>query len=197
VIEVACTLNSVGIAGDEIEGGGKLPHSEAPCGRGIPSNDPLSPVVVTICQTQFQSKDSSHPPECDNIPHKPPHYLIELVKPGIQPVSTGLQLFPNSSAPAETPRAGNHNGSSPSRRCGPPAPYPQIAAYQGDDQTRADLFGKLQTGIAGGSLDADSLLSGYCRLLYDRFGTYEEVARRAGLDRRTLKAYIRKETAKT
>jgi len=84
----------VGIAGDEIEGGGKLPHSEAPSGRGIPSNDPLSPVVVTICQTQFQSKDSSHPPECDNIPHKPPQYLIEPVKPGIQPVSTGLQLFP-------------------------------------------------------------------------------------------------------
>ena len=69
--------------------------------------------------------------------------------------------------------------------------------YQGDDRTPAGLFGKLQTGIASGSLDADSLLSGYCRLLYDRFGTYEEVARRAGLDRRTVKAYIRKETAKT
>ena len=69
--------------------------------------------------------------------------------------------------------------------------------YQGDDRTPADLFGKLQTGIASGSLDADSLLSGYCRLLYDRFGTYEEVARRAGLDRRTVKAYIRKETAKS
>jgi DNA-binding CsgD family transcriptional regulator len=42
-------------------------------------------------------------------------------------------------------------------------------------------------------LNADSLLSGYCRLLYERLGTYEEVARRAGLDRRTVKAYVNKD----
>jgi two-component system, NtrC family, response regulator HydG len=40
---------------------------------------------------------------------------------------------------------------------------------------------------------------GYCALLYERFGTYEEVARRAGLDRRTVKKHVvaaRKETAR-
>lgn len=56
-----------------------------------------------------------------------------------------------------------------------------------------DLCGKLQAGIAEGKLDADALLSGYCRLLYQRLGTYEEVARRVKLDRRTVKAYIGKQ----
>ncbi len=66
--------------------------------------------------------------------------------------------------------------------------------YEGDYLTiSSDLCGNLQAGIAAGSLDARSLLSGYCRLLYDRFGTYEEVARRVGLDRRTVKAYVNKE----
>jgi DNA-binding CsgD family transcriptional regulator len=32
-------------------------------------------------------------------------------------------------------------------------------------------------------------------LLYERHGTYEEVARRANLDRRTVKAYIEKQKA--
>jgi DNA-binding NtrC family response regulator len=65
--------------------------------------------------------------------------------------------------------------------------------YKGDYRTvPADLCGSLQTGIADGTLDADSLLSGYCRLMYERMGTYEEVARRLGLDRRTVKAYVQK-----
>lgn len=55
-----------------------------------------------------------------------------------------------------------------------------------------DLCGKLQAGIADGNLDADAVLSGYCKLLYERLGTYEEVARRVKLDRRTVKAYINK-----
>jgi DNA-binding CsgD family transcriptional regulator len=33
-------------------------------------------------------------------------------------------------------------------------------------------------------------MSGYCALLYRRHGTYEEVARRTGLDRRTVKKYL-------
>jgi DNA-binding NtrC family response regulator len=66
--------------------------------------------------------------------------------------------------------------------------------YQGDHRTVApDLCGRLQAGIADGVLDADGLLSGYCALLYKRLGTYEEVARRTGLDRRTVKAYIQKQ----
>ncbi len=43
-----------------------------------------------------------------------------------------------------------------------------------------------------GSLSGHNLLSGYCQLLYERRGTYEEVARRTKLDRRTVKAYLEK-----
>jgi DNA-binding NtrC family response regulator len=53
-----------------------------------------------------------------------------------------------------------------------------------------DLAGNLKQGIETGSLDAQQLLSGYCSMLYRRFGTFEEVARRTNLDRRTVKKYI-------
>jgi len=49
---------------------------------------------------------------------------------------------------------------------------------------------KLISGINSGSLDSQELISGYCALLYDRFGTYEEVSRRMNLDRRTVKRHI-------
>ncbi|MCG3150437.1 MAG: Anaerobic nitric oxide reductase transcription regulator NorR [Verrucomicrobiae bacterium] len=66
--------------------------------------------------------------------------------------------------------------------------------YTGDQRAVApDVAGRLQAGVADGSLDADALLAGYCRLLYERHGTYEEVARRTNLDRRTVKAYIGKQ----
>jgi DNA-binding NtrC family response regulator len=66
--------------------------------------------------------------------------------------------------------------------------------YEGDHKAVApDLSGRLQAGIADGALDADALLAGYCALLYERHGTYEEVARRTNLDRRTVKAYIEKQ----
>jgi len=66
--------------------------------------------------------------------------------------------------------------------------------YRGDHRNVApDLCGRLQAGLAEGSLDADALLAGYCGLLYDRHGTFEEVARRTNLDRRTVKAYIEKQ----
>jgi len=48
----------------------------------------------------------------------------------------------------------------------------------------------LVAGVSQGSLDARGLLAGYCGLLYQRLGSYEEVARRTGLDRRTVKKYI-------
>jgi transcriptional regulator with PAS, ATPase and Fis domain len=53
-----------------------------------------------------------------------------------------------------------------------------------------ELAGYLQKGIAGGTLDAQSLMAGYCRLLYQRHGTYEAVAQGLGLDRRTVKKHI-------
>lgn len=50
--------------------------------------------------------------------------------------------------------------------------------------------GLLAARIERGELDADGLLAAYCRLLHERWGTYEEVARRTRLDRRTVKKYI-------
>jgi transcriptional regulator with PAS, ATPase and Fis domain len=41
-----------------------------------------------------------------------------------------------------------------------------------------------------GRLDADAVLAGYCRQLYDELGSYEQVAARTGLDRRTVRKYI-------
>jgi len=53
-----------------------------------------------------------------------------------------------------------------------------------------DLGSGLHHGISSGTLDARTLLTNYCALLYQRHGTYEEVSRRTGLDRRTVKKYI-------
>lgn len=60
----------------------------------------------------------------------------------------------------------------------------QVAMEKPDDRAR------LLAGIEAGALDAEALLSAYCNLLYQRAGTYEEVARRTRLDRRTVKKYI-------
>lgn len=68
--------------------------------------------------------------------------------------------------------------------------------YRGESGTAAlDLADRLKKGIEAGSLDADSLVKAYCALLYQRHLTYEEVARRTGLDRRTAKKYILSESA--
>jgi transcriptional regulator with PAS, ATPase and Fis domain len=70
--------------------------------------------------------------------------------------------------------------------------------YHGDRRAVApDLCSELQAGIANGTLEADRLLSGYCSLLYERHGTYEKVAERTNLDRRTAKAYIGKSRKRT
>jgi DNA-binding NtrC family response regulator len=67
--------------------------------------------------------------------------------------------------------------------------------YSGDRGTVVmDDFGRLVAGIQCGSLNAQELVSAYCALLYERFGTYEEVSRRTGLDRRTVKKYITQAT---
>jgi len=60
--------------------------------------------------------------------------------------------------------------------------------YTGDRKTPGhDLSGLLQHGIRHGTLTADELLNAYCSLLHNQHGTYEEVARRTGMDRRTVK----------
>ncbi|HOW96431.1 MAG TPA: sigma 54-interacting transcriptional regulator [Kiritimatiellia bacterium] len=65
------------------------------------------------------------------------------------------------------------------------------AGYEGDAK-RADggAEPELLEGIRAGTADAASLLSMYCKVLYERHGTYEEVARRTGLDWRTAKKHI-------
>ena len=62
-----------------------------------------------------------------------------------------------------------------------------------DRPSSADSSGApdaLATTMNRGEINAQQLVSKYCRKLYERFGTYGEVARRAGLDRRTVKKYI-------
>ncbi len=64
--------------------------------------------------------------------------------------------------------------------------------YEGDHLVAGGggLQDALLAGVSQGSLDARELLAGYCSLLYQRLGRYEEVARRTGLDRRTVKKYV-------
>ncbi|MBA2663046.1 MAG: sigma-54-dependent Fis family transcriptional regulator [Bradymonadaceae bacterium] len=48
----------------------------------------------------------------------------------------------------------------------------------------------LAQAVEAGTLEARTLLTRYCQLLYARYHTYEEVGRRTGLDRRTVKRHI-------
>ena len=48
---------------------------------------------------------------------------------------------------------------------------------------------RLDSGVADGSLSARDLLALYCARLHQRLGSYERVAQRTGLDRRTAKKY--------
>lgn len=69
--------------------------------------------------------------------------------------------------------------------------------YRGDSKTtKPNIRERLAKGIDTGSLDADTVVRTYCYLLYQRHYTYEEVARRTGLDRRTVKKYILSEKEK-
>jgi hypothetical protein len=54
-----------------------------------------------------------------------------------------------------------------------------------------DPAGRLAREMMAGRLDAQSLLTGYCTMLYQRLGTYEAVARATSLDRRTVKKHVR------
>ena len=63
--------------------------------------------------------------------------------------------------------------------------------YKGDHKAVApDLRAKMLRGIEEGTYNAQELISDYCKLLYERHGTYEEVAHRTNLDRRTVKKHV-------
>jgi transcriptional regulator with AAA-type ATPase domain len=64
--------------------------------------------------------------------------------------------------------------------------------YKGDVVvTRPSLEEEFVEKIYAGTLKANELLNNYCNLLYKRFGSYQEVSRRTGLDPRTVKKYLR------
>jgi two-component system, NtrC family, response regulator HydG len=64
-------------------------------------------------------------------------------------------------------------------------------SYSGDlTSASPEALDRLVAGIEAGSLEARELLGAYCALLYGRVGSYEQVAKRTGLDRRTVKKYI-------
>jgi two-component system response regulator HydG len=58
------------------------------------------------------------------------------------------------------------------------------------DARMLDDADRLARGIKEGVLSAESLITGYCALLYKSLGSYEEVSRRTELDRRTVKKYV-------
>jgi len=60
----------------------------------------------------------------------------------------------------------------------------------GREEPARDPAGALTRGMAEGALNAETLLAGYCAMLYRRFGSCEEVSRRTQLDRRTVKKYV-------
>jgi DNA-binding NtrC family response regulator len=62
--------------------------------------------------------------------------------------------------------------------------------YQGYVSLPVSAKDAFLTQMQTGQIDAENLLAGYCTMLYKRFGNYEEVARRTGLDRRTVKKYL-------
>ena len=63
--------------------------------------------------------------------------------------------------------------------------------YEGDmGSVGAGFYSRILNGVDSGTLPVQELLSCYCSLLYERYGTYEAVAQRTGLDRRTAKKYI-------
>lgn len=63
--------------------------------------------------------------------------------------------------------------------------------YDGDPLiSESNLEDELIKKIQSGTLETKEFYWQYCTILYQKFGTYQEVARRTGLDRRTVKKYL-------
>ena len=64
-------------------------------------------------------------------------------------------------------------------------------AYTGDSSAERTADESLGQAVEAGSLSAKELVEKYCRDLYDTYGNYGEVARRTGLDWRTVKKNVK------
>jgi len=53
-----------------------------------------------------------------------------------------------------------------------------------------DVVEELAADVRAGSVTAEDLVSRYVTIVYSRTGSYEETARRLGLDRRTVKSKV-------
>ena len=62
--------------------------------------------------------------------------------------------------------------------------------YNSMNATSGGLSDDFLNEIASGTMTAQQLITGYCYHLYEQSGTFGEVARKTGLDRRTVKKYI-------
>ncbi len=59
-----------------------------------------------------------------------------------------------------------------------------------DEARRGDPAGALVEQLRRGELTAEQAVARYCHLLYQQSGTYVEVAKQTGLDRRTVKKHV-------
>lgn len=62
--------------------------------------------------------------------------------------------------------------------------------YAPQATSRGEVNDNVSAAWREGAMTANDLLAAYCIHLHEQFGTYEEVARRTRLDRRTVKKYI-------
>ncbi len=70
---------------------------------------------------------------------------------------------------------------------------PALPAAQAGAALASGAAGELLAAVARGAISADALLSRYATLVYHQAGSYEETARRIGVDRRTVRARIDRE----
>ena len=120
------------------------------------------------------------------------HILKRICGDGGEALATGVGRELHASVPPEYNWPGNVRELEQAVRSillnGRYAPQAHAAAADADEAGT-----DLARDLAAGTLDARALLAGYCRLLYARSGNYGEVARRTGLDRRTVRKNVQGE----